>query len=429
MFGPDEPAESIRDLVDYLLQQDRPGNFLYRGQPREYPGPLLPSLYRHYERTGRTYCVHDVEYEYSLRKSGRVFVDLAPISGWFSTEALDSVLASPGPVRRASPQALELLLTDPQCDAAAISGKLSGFFSDRLHLDDKASLDLLAESMRQIAEHSHKRYIRDVVFSLPLGTLLGTTIAQQYGFSSGYLDLATSITVAAFFATHQAKAYRPISQSSAPGIIYRFPRDASPIWGKQEVMRRRLASLPPSIVIEDVTAPFEGQNPDYSDAILKYTEYALDALETGDPLWEEYLTLPRGWLKYSRLGRQAAAVLVPDRLVKPYSEALEPVRWQHPDWVIAELFAIEDLASRPDVEKYYFQHSLSVAKDLALSREYLWPRDADFFLMVTKSLLLLGADVGTQYPNTGYFLTRVPNRPNLIDSGYAEEDSSQEKHD
>jgi hypothetical protein len=187
--------------------------------------------------------------------------------------------------------------------------------------------------------------------------------------------------------------------------------------------------LPTSVVIEDVTAPFESDNPDYSDGLLKYTDYALDALETADPLWDQYFALPRGWLHFSRLGRQGAAVLIPDRIVKPYSEAPEPQWWQHSDLVIAEVFAIEDLASRPHVEKYYFKHSLSAVKDPALSREYLWPRDADFFLMVTKSLLLLGADVGTIYPNTGYFLGRVPNRPDLIDPGYTEEESYQVKHD
>jgi hypothetical protein len=278
--------------------------------------------------------------------------------------------------------------------------------------------------MRQIVEDVHRRYIRDVVFSVPLGRLLGTTVAQQYGFSSGYLDVTTSIRVAAFFATHQARAYFPVSESSSPGIIYRFLRDATPKWSKKEVMMRGLATLPPSAVIEDLTAPFEGDNPDYSDGIKKYAVYALDALESADPRPEDHLTLPRGWLKHSRLGRQGAAVLIPDRLVMPFSEAPEPVWWDHPGWVIAERFAIEDLASRSQVEKYYFKHSSSAAENLGISREYLWPRDADFFLMVTKSLLFSAANIGTLYPNTGYFLTRIPNRPDLVDSGYAQEEST-----
>ena len=98
--------------------------------------------------------------------------------------------------------------------------------------------------------------------------------------------------------------------------------------------------------------------------------------------------------------------------------------WDHPGWVIAERFAIEDLASRSQVEKYYFKHSSSAAENLGISREYLWPRDADFFLMVTKSLLFSAANIGTLYPNTGYFLTRIPNRPDLVDSGYAQEEST-----
>lgn len=378
MFCREKPAKSICDLVDYLLQEDAQGSFVYRGQVREYPGPLLPSLYRHHDRTGRTYGVDDPECQHSLRKSGRSFVDLFPISGWFSTQALNPVVESPE-LKLVSRQALDLLLTDPVADSAAISGNLSEYFSDRLHLHDKGTLEMLDESMKYIAEDTHRRYIRDVLFSLPLGTLLGTTIAQQYGFSSGYLDVTTSIVVAAFFATHQAKAYFPVSESSAPGIIYRFAREATPVWSKKEAMRRRFATLPPSAVIKDLAAPFEGANPDYSDGIRKYVEYALDALNSGGPVGEEYFTLPRGWLKFSRLGRQETALLIPDRIVEPFSETPEPVWWQHQDPVVADRFAVEDLASRPQVEKYYFRHSESAARSLGIRREYLWARDADFF--------------------------------------------------
>jgi hypothetical protein len=120
MFGRDEPAESIIDLVDYLSQQDGPGSFVYRGQVREYPGPLLPSLYRRYERTGQTYGVDDPQHRYSLRRSGRSLVDFFPISGWFIGQALDSLAALPELVGSASSHALELVSSTIQSENSSL---------------------------------------------------------------------------------------------------------------------------------------------------------------------------------------------------------------------------------------------------------------------------------------------------------------------
>jgi len=428
MFDPAQPAKSIFDLMDYLTRHDDAGHFLYRGQAREYPGPLLPSLYRKYDPTGRTYGAHDPEYEHSLRKSGRCFAGLNPLSGWFSTPTAQRLYASSEPITSPLRQAFRML-PDPQCDAAAVSGRMCEFLSGRLSIDEQPNLELLAGFLQEIADAHHRRYIRDVVFSLPLGILLGTSVAQQYGFSSGYLDVTTSIPVAAFFATHRAKVYRPIAESDAPGIIYRFPRNGKTHWSKHTAMSTRYESFPESIVIEEIVAAFERTDHDYSEALRRYTQYALDAIETGDPLWDEYFSLPKSWLKYSRFGRQGAAVLVPDRIVKPRIENPEPMAFRHSDLIVAELFAVEDLSSRPGIDKYYFAHSSSAAAELGLHREELWPRDADFFLMVTKSLLMLGADVGTLYPSTGYFLSRIPNRPDLVDSGYMEDEIAQKLPD
>ena len=39
------PAHTVNELLHYLRQRDD-GQFVYRGQVSDYPGPLVPSIYR-----------------------------------------------------------------------------------------------------------------------------------------------------------------------------------------------------------------------------------------------------------------------------------------------------------------------------------------------------------------------------------------------
>lgn len=266
----------------------------------------------------------------------------------------------------------------------------------------------------------HRSYIRDVVFCVPLGFILSMSVGQQYGFSSEFLDVTTSPEIAGFFATHPSKRYNEIECSNELGVIYCFPKPELNLRTKTDVMSIRSSNAPPGVDIRSIVAPFEMRDPDFGRAIEVYVQYALDALETSDPQWE-YLALPKNWLDYSRIGRQYAGVLIPYEIRKPYES--QPKPFTKEGFVglsrkLPEILAVEDLLSRPGVRAYCFKHTDVALNKRNLKREYLWPSDSDFFLMVTKSLLMLGPDIGRIYYGTGYPYTHVPKRPDLVDAGY-----------
>lgn len=71
---PSRPAATIRQLLRHLRAMDgADGRFLYRGQVKEYPAPLLPSVYRRMAAEP-VYGPHSPEYRYALRGIGRRFV-------------------------------------------------------------------------------------------------------------------------------------------------------------------------------------------------------------------------------------------------------------------------------------------------------------------------------------------------------------------
>ncbi len=423
MFTCNEPAANIHSVVKYLRDRHAADLYLYRGQTREYPGPLLPSLYRPYS-TGLRYQESDLESNHSLRRSGHLFVALDPDKGWFGP-AMDK--ASKIGDERLLMDALYTLQVDQNNDVIVASGALRNFLVEHFPDQDARMIDLLTDHLTEVTNSHHRRYIRDVVLPGLLGQLLGGIIAQQYGFFSGYIDVTTSLDVVAFFATHSGPEYKPTTQIVNPGILYCFPKDSvSQQYTKQQAMLMRPSSYPSYVVFEDIVKPFCSNNPDYVSSIKKYVEYAIMVLLDGGPGPED-LKLPLRSLQYSRLGRQCAAVLIPDRIVEPHYETPEPVYYDRHGWHPARRFAVEDLASRPGVEKYYFKHSDEDAEEGMLTREYLWPRNSDFFCMVVYSLLMLGIDLGGAFPATGYFQTHVPRRSDLVDAGYINTSGSLER--
>ena len=45
---PKNPAPDINALINYLEEESRGGEYIYRGQVKEWGAPLLPSLYRNF---------------------------------------------------------------------------------------------------------------------------------------------------------------------------------------------------------------------------------------------------------------------------------------------------------------------------------------------------------------------------------------------
>jgi len=73
--SPQRAAGTAADVLSYLVKYDRP-KYVYRGQTREYPPPLLPSAYRGKRTTGATYDSKSREYALCMRKVGRRFVGI-----------------------------------------------------------------------------------------------------------------------------------------------------------------------------------------------------------------------------------------------------------------------------------------------------------------------------------------------------------------
>lgn len=414
-YTSEHPAENLEELLDYLEERPSTDKFLYRGQNREYSGPLLPSIYRKYRPTGAVYTHVDDEFRWALRGYGRQFIGLDPVAGWLGISQANLDRVSGKKFNEVTNRAVQAVLMDPRADVAAGTGGVGALLRNKLGPDVDGLITDLEPCMMELLDTLHRRYIRDVVFSIPLGRLLGTAVAQQYGLSSGYLDVSTSPSVAGFFAAIRGPKFNASIYGDELGIIYCFPREGFEVHTKPAAMINSEELFPQEVVLENIVGPFESSNSDFAEVLGYYVEYAIDALETGDPVWEA-LSLPRGWFEFSRMGRQKAAVLIPNRIVNPHSDNPEPMKLgANP--IVPSLFAVENLSARTGVEKYYFRHRGNVPERLGLTREFLWPRNADFFLMVTKSLLILGPDVAI-FPHTGYPHSNVPKREDLLDPGY-----------
>lgn len=134
-----DAAPSLDALVAYLKAQDT-GQFLYRGQKRDFPRPLVPRIFRGLLDPKDLYdssCIPDFR---SMRSLGKLFV------GNYA-KSLAEQSRAPGPVR---------------------------------------SQKLLFERMLDV-----------------WGYLLGSTIAQHYGLGSGLLDATTDPSIAALFAAQK----------------------------------------------------------------------------------------------------------------------------------------------------------------------------------------------------------------------------------
>ena len=121
-------------------------------------------------------------------------------------------------------KALMLLMTHIKHDVVLSNDILDDFMKSIFPENLYGSTIKYIEIFKNFLNNTHKRYIREVVFSVPLGRLIGYTIAQQYGFSSGFLDVTTSPKVAAFFATHKSPEFQQYKDKETLGIIYCFPR-------------------------------------------------------------------------------------------------------------------------------------------------------------------------------------------------------------
>lgn len=407
---PETAAKDIGELWTFLNATDA-GAWVYRGQTREYPGPLVPSAFRgiitgdgkRVDRTSELFqhalrrCGASYYGEYNQRflaRNARAFEDVP-------AERRQEVLDAYG-------RALES--ADSWNSQVALSeGKVLAWMETAramLRPDELKYLDRYGAAWLPLINSYHRRCLRHALFRL-FGYFLGTTLAQQYGLWSEGLDVTGSPAVAAFFATHGSASDFLSIEEDGTGVIYRFP------FAPTDIRTRKINdygyyTLPSIINVEDVLYRFEKRGLGLDEAIRCFECYCgavhLDGL--ADP---DLFFIPDGALESSRVRRQRAFIILPDELRKDV-EGREP----GPGGIVFPQFRyIEDLAARPGVQRFYFRQGGPLPAEAQLTREHLWPRADPVLVMVV-------AMITAVYPLAMFAPDIMPVRLDLIDAGYGQ---------
>jgi hypothetical protein len=409
---PETAAQNIEELLALLREEDQEGPFVYRGQTKDYPGPLLPSGFRGII-DGNDVCLDksSPHYSFSIRGCGQKFF------GEYNQnflQSLSNVLRDiPANEIPAASAVYQKALKNPFAILAQHKNWLEK--NQLLRWDDALNLTLTPAEMelylkfaakwRPFIDNYHRRVIRTGGFFRPFGYLLGTTLAQQYGFSSEGVDATKSIDAAAFFATHNSKSgYSALEEKGNIGVMYRFP------YKPNDIHTRNLSdynyyTLPSIIDLQDVLCRFERKGLDSEDAIncfdCYYGAVHLDGLKD-----EDLFFLPEGALSSSRVSRQGAVIILPDELRKD-REGAEP----NADGIkFPEFRYIEDISQRQGVEKFFFKQTGEIPDLLKIDPEYYWPRN-DTLLEIIVALIT------AVYPMMR-FSGAMAHRLDLIDGGY-----------
>jgi len=308
----------------------------------------------------------------------------------------------------ASKISLALRTRNPGCDIPA----------EIIALARKNCPALLAnhpELTRYVNDRHRNLFLTEIMIN-SLGFMGGSVIGQHYGFFSGMLDATTDLDVAAFFATHTAPDYTlvPPENAQSPGVIYRFPR-LDTRWTSEQLLLADYYQAPGTLVPEELIRSLEAAVPAEEGIALTHTCFELRrAADVGERRYE-LLRFPAGCVAGSRVGRQHAAVIIPDEVQKgidlgPRAHPIfaVPVIWPPNSQLCLQ--SVEDLHSRDGLGVFYFRHSGRPPRN-ELSPAYLWPRE-DFFLDAIAFLFLAGLNY---YANPAFGL---PVRLDLIDAGF-----------
>jgi hypothetical protein len=364
--SPQSAARDVRQLLDYLWAHHEP-HFLYRGQIREYPGPLLPSAYRGKRVGAPSDADEATAHGKSMRGVGKRFCEVRRFRNFD-----DIFLAYSGEEAIRDRDEVSLLWSIAHHDVLARIIGAEGFepaIRSSVRPDLLRRFEHRLPLWQRIITAQHKGLLRLNGANQFFGFQVGQTLAQHYVESSEFLDATRSPTVAAFFANYPATADSRQRHGARAavwdgiGIIYRF---VAPV-----------ANDPPSQFDYYST-------PAYVDAVAIARKLEITHLESharwspeefvffykmtgGERDWR-LLALTNGSISGSRIGRQEAAFVVPDEV---HEETRDPntgdqnVTYQ----------AIEDLSCRSGVERFYFLRSQTDLGDATISEDYLWPSD------------------------------------------------------
>ena len=210
------------------------------------------------------FCKNDPEYRYSLRRIGHRFIKLLPDSNIakffydYSSHLKDNNAIG----------VLNFIYSNPKIQKKICEDGFKNTLNNviRSEYAVKMTQSELIGIYKEIVDSTIRSQIRHAALLNPFGFVLGMTLAQQYGFSSEFLDFSSDIRVAAFFATHTAPEFlwdksqaQLATNKESLGVIYRLPST------KGQLAHRRLDehdyyTCPGQIHLEDLCRRFEDKS-------------------------------------------------------------------------------------------------------------------------------------------------------------------------
>lgn len=449
---PETAAPTISKLVGYLSTHDD-GTWFYRGQIRCYDKLLLPSAFRAMLRETPVIDVNQPDAGHSMRGIGRRFFGNfvwdredfeqqaaarlfgSSVDGWRAPPApapgtprdadayYRTHFSQPGgtyqgppwtPLDELARSTLSTVEFNGVAERQGCQATVASILAQRF-----PSVDPNDTFAHAFIDNFHRHVFHTDILVNACGYLVGSLISQHYGFYSSLLDATTSIDVAAFFATHALPDYHLVSYVPAGslGVIYRFP-NLAPNLTPFTVFETDYYHAPGTLQTHTILEALEADvSVEESLKTLRQCFQMRTCPGAGERRYE-LLKFPRGAVARSRIGRQKAAVVIPDEIIKAVGISVtHPITGlpsfapNFSQWECQK--SIEDLHHRPGVQCFFFRHG-TVDPTPQLNAVYLWPNEDDYLLLAIAYLFVSGVCFHA-YPA---FI--LPQRLDLIDPGYGQ---------
>ncbi|UCC40775.1 MAG: FRG domain-containing protein [Candidatus Aminicenantes bacterium] len=303
----------INEVIDQLKKEHREG-YVYRGQPKEWPSALVPSLFRHTTSNRNGFSCEEPA---RLRKLGKVFVE----------EDVNLLHTLPSEQFEYHRRRLNLLSVIRE----ALGYPMSNIFAQQAGMGSEG-LDVTAdiEVAAFFAIHAYQNGAY-----CPVKT--GTGIIYRF-----------EVTETAF----TLDAIKRMDFYSCPGYLPSY----------------KIISL--FKMCKDLKHSFESIKA-YREQIGWGLDFNVQYIKTSRPF--ETIKLPKKALKSSRILNQAAGLLIPDMILSEWwlSEPSPP-----PPELIGRKHApcIEDFSQRPRTSKFYFKHHPDQHWQFKRGPEYYFPK-------------------------------------------------------
>lgn len=444
---PNEAAKNINILLEYLLNTEKGKKYIYRGQTKNWPGPLMPSIYRRSIQGEKLFDNKSDEYKHRFRGFGNIFHEMQPDSFilWIIKNYGDNTLFED-----------EWTIIEEMTNNYEISKKIAregyeSIFNNLKPYFNKFKKFPTTERLwlwKRLIDERQRAKIREDGFLQAFGYVFGMTTAQQYGFASEFLDFTSNVKVSAFFATYDSPKYiKHIANNNTKdnlGVIFRLPADESKIIHNR-IDSFNYYSAPGQINLFDVCIRFEdNSSPELSNQSYQELDYYSKlAMNSGHPVitpWTneiddlmqnhknlnfkerthkylelyfflggkrfyQLLNMPNGAYDNSRIGRQSSVMIVPDELrIQEYNNYGEITK--------VNFQALEDISTRHGFETFYFKHTDIKPNIGNITREYLWPKDDDLYKELVLQL------ISPESPPWDFRGNIIPKRKDLLDIGY-----------